>query len=443
MPSVFEEQVLQEIQATLSQSGFDSNRHRLAVGYSGGLDSTLLLSIVSGLYPKLTRAVHVNHQLDAKSNAWEAQCEANCERLGVEFLSIRVDVPNHSGKGLEGAAREARYDAFASALREREWLLLAHHADDQAETVLYRILRGTGVSGLAGIPQIRLLGGATVIRPLLNFWRADLVKIANEQKLAWIEDPSNQDTALDRNYLRHSVIPRLTDRWPNAKKQIQALSALADDQSRWIDDLVVSALKECDFRQEPFGCSLDSDCLLKNEKIIFNSILRYILRNHFNFVPTRIQLDQLRDLCLESEGVSKQLAEFSQVSVHRYRDRLYFLVARPEPPNVKFPWDMSESILIGDFVRLAPKSNKRYPTTIVFRSGGERLKPVARRHSQTLKKLLQEESIEPWLRDITPILVTNGEIQAFGDKIICSNQLPEFRLEWISPHGDLGTNGFN
>jgi tRNA(Ile)-lysidine synthase len=186
------------------------------IAFSGGLDSTVLLHLLAtrakiDKLPPLS-AIHVHHGLQAAADAWPAHCQFVCDALGVPLRVIRVQV--QQGASLERAARDARYQAFAEVTGAGELLVTGQHRDDQAETLLFRLLRGAGVRGLAAMPAQRPLADGYLVRPLLDVSRAELEAYAREHQLTWIEDPSNADPRFSRNYLRHHVFPRLTERWP-------------------------------------------------------------------------------------------------------------------------------------------------------------------------------------------------------------------------------------
>jgi len=175
------------------------------VAYSGGLDSHVLLHALASLRGRLAAgigAVHVNHGLQADALHWETHCRHVCEGLGVRYVPLRVTAAAAAGESPEAAARAARYTALADWLPERHCLLTAQHQDDQAETLLLQLLRGSGVHGLAAMPDMAVLGAGRHQRPLLAFSRAQLHHYAAAHRLDWIDDPSNTDTAFDRNYLR-------------------------------------------------------------------------------------------------------------------------------------------------------------------------------------------------------------------------------------------------
>lgn len=206
----------------------------VVVGFSGGLDSTVLLHAVSRLAggAGLTlHALHVHHGLSANADKWLGFCESTCKEWAVPLAVQRVVVPLGSGEGVEAAARRIRHLAFAD--HPGEWVLLAHHADDQAETVLHNLLRGAGVRGAAGIPEAR----GRILRPLLGLAREELLRYARYQGLTWIEDESNADRRYTRNFLRHSILPLLLARFPRAGERLAAAARRFNEADSLLNDL--------------------------------------------------------------------------------------------------------------------------------------------------------------------------------------------------------------
>ena len=192
---------------------------KIAVAFSGGLDSTVLLAAICRLTPRPeVRALHIDHGLHPDSGAWEGHCKALAASLGVGFGSLQCPVEPVQGESLEARARAVRYRALAELLAPGEILVTAHHADDQLETLMLRLMRGTGVKGLRGIAPLQPFGAGFLARPLLAISREDILAAAREWDLEWIEDPSNRDTRFDRNYVRAELIPRITKRWPAAAR---------------------------------------------------------------------------------------------------------------------------------------------------------------------------------------------------------------------------------
>jgi tRNA(Ile)-lysidine synthase len=228
------EAVTQAVAACLSRHAGPGQS--VLVGFSGGLDSTVLLHatsrVVSG--PGLgLGALHVHHGLSRNADAWAASCGEFCASLGIPFTLLRVEVPARSGEGLEAAARRLRHKALAD--QPADWVLLAHHADDQAETILHNLFRGSGVRGAAAMPEAR---GRT-LRPLLGLGRAVLLEYAQNRGLKWIEDESNADPRYTRNYLRRELIPAIESRFPRASEQLAAAAALFGETDSLLNDLAV------------------------------------------------------------------------------------------------------------------------------------------------------------------------------------------------------------
>ena len=230
-----------------------SKPRAFVVALSGGTDSSVLLHALTQLRDSLAtpvKAIHVNHNLQSDAPRWAEDCKEICERWNVPFESLKVAV-DLGRDSLEAAAREARYAGLASALEPGEILLTAHHRSDQAETLLLRLLRGTGVHGLKGIPRIRPLGKGHVARPLLNLSKSDILSYADAFKLKSCQDPSNADTTLDRNYLRHTVLPLLESRWPGYEQTLTRTAQLAAESAAragW--DSLTSARPRMSWRPE-------------------------------------------------------------------------------------------------------------------------------------------------------------------------------------------------
>ena len=213
---------------------------RFVIAYSGGLDSTALAHALSCLKREHAHfaetpvvAIYIDHQLQPESSSWSEQCAENAAEFGIEFQSLSVTVQLESGKGPEASARDARYSALHATLYGGDWLLSAHHREDQAETLLLNLIRGSGPAGVAGIGDVRRFGPGWLVRPMLNVNRADILQYAIDHELKWVEDPSNADRRFDRNFLRHEVLPRLRSRWPDIAARLQRSAwAISTSQSK-------------------------------------------------------------------------------------------------------------------------------------------------------------------------------------------------------------------
>lgn len=218
----------------------------LHVGYSGGLDSTVLLHALAQLPAARARglvALHVDHGLHPASAAWARHCCGTAAALGVEARVLPVQI-NRAGRGLEAAARAARHAALAAALPADGVLVLAHHADDQSETVLLKLLRGAGPEGLGGMRALRVLPQGWLWRPLLDLPRETLRGYALAQGLEWIEDPTNADLRHARNRLRHEILPALRRHWPPLDASLAHAARHAQAAADYIDEAARRALAE-------------------------------------------------------------------------------------------------------------------------------------------------------------------------------------------------------
>ncbi len=195
------------------------------VAYSGGVDSHVLLDLARLSFPNV-HVVHINHGLSDLDDQWQQHCEMVCEQLNIPLQSIRVDAIAKPGQSQENSSRIARRNAWRNMLQENDVLLLAHHADDQAETILYRLLRGAGPKGLAGIKVKTKLGAATLLRPLLPIAKTEILKYAQQNNLKWLQDQTNDDNSFDRNYIRNAVLPVIVSRWPAAVSNVNRAAEL-------------------------------------------------------------------------------------------------------------------------------------------------------------------------------------------------------------------------
>lgn len=423
-----------KLRALLPMPNAQSGIKRWCVAFSGGMDSTVLLhALVELELSEPIHAIHVNHGLSPNAQAWEQHCKAECLSLNVTYTSVCVDVISQ-GKGLEDAARKARYQAFNENLREGDALLMGHHLDDQAETLLLRLLRGSGPRGLAAMAQERQLAQGVIYRPLLSISRLELEQYAVLEKLDWIEDESNSDERYDRNYLRHQVLPVLLKRWPDALTRFAQTARLCSSNEQLLDAKAQEQLALLEPRQEMLGVSLNWPLLHNFNVTERNQLIRYWLRiEHFS-TPEEVHIAELERqffLLDESKPAAEGAVEWGNVVLRVASERLYALPRKqmwsPDAnlstvlwENLKEPLllpgeDRLQWLLSSEFgVGLAlgwMNSNNAY---VAWRQGGERCHPAGKAHSQKLKKLLQALQIPIWLRARVPVIYINGEIAAVG-----------------------------
>lgn len=416
----------QTLQSRLAPYG---DCRRWLVAYSGGLDSTVLLHALAQLEPRPPLcALHIHHGLQPDADAWQAHCEATCAALGLVCHSLRVQV-EADGDGPEAAARRARYRAFEDFLQPGDLLLQAHHLDDQVETRLLRLLRGTGVEGFRGIPEYRPLGQAALLRPLLTLPRPELEAYAREQSLNWIEDPSNADTRFDRNYLRQRVLPLIAERWPAYRQALQRFSGhLAEGQVLPVADVQRQA--------DSARPVIDLDALRALDEAGRNRALRHWLAPR---VPSAAQLREIQRSLLWSAADAEPVFELGGLQLRRFRDRLYQTELGSFDPDFVADWDFQSPLVIPGAGVLEAERCQRgglaaSQVRVSLRRGGERCRPAGRGHSQSLKKLLQASAVAPWRRDRLPLLYCDQELVAVADLWVCEGAVATaegWRLHWL------------
>lgn len=414
------------------------------VAFSGGLDSTVLLHLLADLaqqhcLPPLA-AVHVHHGIQAVADAWPTHCQAVCAALGLPLQVIHVQVP--SGASLERAAREARYGAFARLTASNELLLTAQHRDDQAETLLFRLLRGAGVRGLSAMPPVRPLGGGNLLRPLLDVSRAELERYAAEHRLSWVEDPSNADHQYSRNYLRHQVMPVLTARWPQAALSMSRSAAHLSEARGLLDELAIidldaaQTLSDCPWLSLP---SLALGPLLGLSAARQRNALSHWL-SRFGRLPDTDHWrgwDSLRDAAAEGQPVWR----LADGELHRAAGRIWWLSgAWLQPVDGRLPWSSPQHPLPlpgnGQVALLGPAPTGTLQ--IRYRQGGEIMHLAGRGH-RDLKRLLNESAVPGFVRGRLPLLYQGERLLAVANlPALAANPQAGWQLQWLPPNSDQG-----
>lgn len=411
--------ILQKFMQQLPDMKSTSNRWWVA--FSGGLDSTVLLHLLKLSCPNLSIcAIHVNHQISPNANGWQRHCEQLCEQWGVNLIVEKVSVKNN-GQGIEDAARSARYDVFKKHLLFDDYLFTAHHADDQAETLLLRLLRGTGSRGLGGIAVERVFDqqqNTKLIRPLLSFTRDELLNYANQHQLQWIEDESNFSEEYDRNYLRLQVMPLLQSRWSKFQIKWNQTAKLCSETEMLLIEMAVADLQTLAERDERIGKSINRRLYSQLSGPRQRNLLRYWLSIQGYSIPEHLHWHQIESQIFSEKSDSRINVQWGNVTLRVYQDRIFALpLVLPE-----LTLSMSNAIADASLKLLRTDLPNIHIRT---RSGGERCRPAGRNHSQTLKKCLQEFGLEPWLRDSVPLIYSESNLVAVGDLWICAEYLAD------------------
>lgn len=411
---------------------------RYVIAFSGGLDSTALLHALNAAETGVPIvAVHIDHGLHTDSGTWSEHCEAFAQSLGTDYRGRRVSVPTDTGKGLEAAAREARYAALHEELDRGDWLLSAHHREDQAETLLINLVRGSGPAGIAGIGAIRRFGPGWLARPLLDVDRAALSAYADEHSLQWVEDPSNNDQRFDRNFLRHDVLPRLQSRWPDIAARLQRSATHAGESAELLTDLAKLDLEMLGGHAH----RLPVDGLLGLAPGRQRNLLRYSLRALGLATPTASQLERILKEVLPAREDAQPHVGWPGASARRYRNGLYLmpehLAEAPESGQIA-----SDQVILGaglGILRFAQEAERGLSAAIMgqglrleVRQGGEEFRPDGQGHTRKLKKLLQEEGVVPWMRDRVPLVYAGEDLVAVGDLWIAAEAAssPGVAVRW-------------
>jgi tRNA(Ile)-lysidine synthase len=332
------------------------------------------------------------------------------------------------GQSPEAAARMARYQAFAKLLQPGDYLLTAHHQDDQAETFLLQLLRGAGLKGLASMPIGKSFAQGYHLRPLLSYSRSELLIYAKEHKLVWIEDESNFNTHFDRNFIRHQVMPLLQQRWPAAASTVARAAkhlAEASELQEWLANSELTKITG----SQPQTMAIDK--LAAYPVAIQKWLLRGWLAQKQFPMPSEMQLQRMLHDVLDSREDADPQVIWQSHQLRRYRNDLYALpLAKTCSHNFIIPWDIkSELVLPNQRGTLTLQTTQgqglskpvlqQAQVTIRFRQGGERCQPKGRIGSHPLKKLLQEWGVPPWQRDQIPLLYVEEQLAAVVGFCVC------------------------
>lgn len=382
------------------------------VAYSGGVDSHVLLHLCKQAGVKV-RAIHINHGLQQQADEWTQHCSNVCTELDVAFLNINVQAKPQNGDSPENAARKARYTALYAALDHDECLLTAHHLDDQSETLLLQLFRGAGPAGLAAMPLFRNRHA----RPMLEFGRDEIMQYARAHDLSWVEDPSNKDTGIDRNLVRNTILPLIKQRWP---KVDVSLSQVAVQQQQTLElmeamaaiDLAAIVTQQTDV--------ISASALNKLSRARQLNVLRYWIHQYANDGPTANALLEIIDTVLNAADDAEPVVSWGRSELRRYRDGLYLMPVRQHDEKEVFFWTPQTTLRLKELdIDISVSKNKtpglnmellNREFSVRFRTGGERIRPVGRGHTHSLKKLMQDADIPPWLRARIPLLYLDDEL---------------------------------
>jgi tRNA(Ile)-lysidine synthase len=394
----------------------------LCVAFSGGTDSTALLHALAQMpeaRERGLRALHVDHGLHPDSADWAAHCTQFCESLDVPLDVLHVTVGTTRGEGIEAAARRARYAAFAESLGDGEWLALAHHRDDQIETVLLKLLRGAGPEGLGGMRARRSFGHGVLWRPLLETTRGELHNYLTINSIIGLDDPANTDPRFARNILRHEVLPVIVRHWPHAEASILHAARLCRAAGEYLARDAENALAL--LRRD--DASLDADAWLALPAALRAPVLDRWLRERSLPVPTDAQRRELEHQAANASEDAVPCIAWHGAEVRIWDGRLHATSPLPPlPANWHSEWNGAPLALPEGCGTLTIEATTHAPAgtgtifdpplSVRLRRGGERIKPAGDPHTRELRDLFQQARVPPWLRTRCPLIFENDDLIA-------------------------------
>ncbi|MGS0743796.1 tRNA lysidine(34) synthetase TilS [Glaciimonas sp. GG7] len=418
----------------------------LAIAYSGGLDSSVLMTLAvnyAAVHQIKLYAFHVHHGISPNADLWLAHCAAECARLGVSSDARRIALGNTDKTGVEEAARNRRYAALGEMCRQHNvpLLLTAHHVDDQAETVLLQLLRGSGVAGLSGMDTMNtaptLLCDPTLLmaRPLLTVSRGQLEAYATSHSISYVEDESNHDSRYARNALRHQLMPVLSQYFVGFQERLTRTAGHMQSSQKLLVELGAQDMENC----AGVNC-LELEKVRQLSSARIDNLLRYWFGLHDLRMPSSAWLSEMRDQLLSAKADAQLCVTHPECHIRRHRQRVFLTprddLDREEIDPILFHWngesqiafpiyggllhfDIAEQGVAADWLR-------QQPLQLQYRSGGERLKLAFNRPTKALKYLYQAADIPAWERECLPMVHAAGKLLfAAGIGFDCHQLAPE------------------
>lgn len=415
----------------------------LILAFSGGLDSKVLLhalvrlkqlKLIEGL-----KAVHIDHGLQSQSADWSLRCLRDCNDYQVALSCFELKLASQVSVNIEAQARDARYQVFDRLLGQDEWLLTAHHQDDQAETLLLRLLRGCGLDGASAIPCERTLGQGKLLRPMLDLSRQQIFEYAQSFELDWIEDPSNQSSDFSRNFLRNQVMPLLSGHWPGASRSLARFCQIASEQQSLLTELAEQDLGLC--LVSPKVMAIAPFVRLSTARK--HNLLHLWAKQAYAAAPSREQILSFTRQLDVNKNQSIDL-KFSTGRIRRYKQQIFLCEAlEPCPLGQVMNWpDLTQPLWMDNGLclkALTSQENSPYSESdvdfelktlalrspqpgevvrIVPRQGGETGCPDYRQHSTSLKTIFQEMNVPTWIRSWLPLVYYGEKLAAVAGLVV-------------------------
>lgn len=394
---------------------------QIFIAYSGGMDSSVLLHSIANVANKNVKskiiAVHVNHKISDDADIWVEHCRSFCDKLGVRII-VR-EFPgclNFQGKSMEAVLRQRRYEIFSELLTIKNSVIVtAHHADDQVETLLLQLFRGGGIRGLMAMPEKTEFSKGYLVRPLLNLRREELLDYAQLHDLSWVEDNSNYDDRFNRNYLRNHLIPLVKKRWPGLVKTVTRTCRHLADTNKVLEGLAERNLARIKISSEIIDIEKLINLNFEDQK----EVIRFWLRSLSFSMPSELKMRAIINTVIHSSYDANPILGWPGVEIRRFGWRLYAMKPLKFHDNsVVLSFLNGRAVLPDSFEVLNIDFDERKAIynlsdfRVAFRKGGEQLSLEGRKGRRSLKKLMQEWFIPPWLRDRIPLIYCDNEIVA-------------------------------
>lgn len=408
-------------------SYWDLHRYKtLYVGFSGGIDSSALLhalSQIKSIHPKL-KAIHVDHNIHTTSREWLNHCKQFCQRLNIPLIAKTIDKQSIGHANIEAQARQARYGIFKRLLNNNDALLLGHHQEDQAETILMRLLKGAGVKGLSAMSAESQQGSMTVLRPLLDVSKASIENYAKQHQLQWVEDPSNSSNEFDRNFLRNEIIPKLKQRYPNLDKRLSRSATLCQESHLFITQQIAPSFDQCLSEENTLSINeLKTFTLYEQTEIIRQWLSTFEIN-----APSQATLNSFLQSLNHYQSDKHPLLELSNYCLQAHQNHLYcYEKNTKQPPNSSINWlpPFEPYTCIGINQQIHLISNREVNNiyipkdaklSILMRQTGEKI--LLNGQTKKVKTIIQSLNIPIWQRAYVPLIYINEQLATIADKII-------------------------
>lgn len=407
---------------------------KLELGLSGGLDSVVLLHLLVNCKQNLPfklSAHHVHHGLSTNADHWADFCKNLCQKLKIPFTLTKVKVSKNSGLGIESAARALRYQALLDG--DADLICVAHHQDDQAETLLLQLARGAGVKGMASMGVLN----NKILRPLLNVPRSALEAYAKHHHLTWVEDESNLDTQFNRNFIRHEVLPIFSKQYPAIRQTIARSASHLAEADMLLDDLADMDITACQLHQTNTQ-QIKLQPLTELSEARIHNALRWWLKQHACDVPSAAHLTQIRQQLFDAKPDASVKVKLSARHILRRFQGDAFIIEYDKNTSENNARNKYSVIWKGEKVITLPDQSQLMFKEVIgagiamrhinnavlmirYRQGGEILKPEENRPSRSLKNIFQTSNIPPWQREHLPLIFINNELAAISNLVVAAS----------------------